>query len=56
MVGMSTKDEALRIVDVEITVGVYGFPAAVMKPGAELPPVVLQEPEEPVVVIATQEN
>ncbi|WP_142111724.1 hypothetical protein [Bosea sp. AK1] len=45
-----------RAVDVEVAVGIYGFPAAVMKPRAELAPVILQESEKPVVVISTQEN
>ena len=46
----------MRIVDVEVAVGIYGFPAAIMKPRAELAPVILQESEKPVVVISTQEN
>ena len=53
---MPTDDETLCIVDVEVALGVYGFPAAVMEPSAELAPVILQKPEEPVVVIAAQEN
>ena len=53
---MPTDDETLRIVDVEVAVGVYGFPAAVMKPRAELAPIILQESKKPVIVIAANEN
>ena len=53
---MATQDEAPCIVDVEIAVGVYGFPAAIVKPGTELAPIVLQEPKKPVVVVAANEN
>lgn len=53
---MLTEDKSTCIVDVEVTVGIYGFPAAVMEPIAELAPVIFQESEKPVVVISTQES